>query len=167
MVESSILVNKAETLELECCKFATPNEILHLSNDNREKQILRASWKNIPRPLKHSCQNLKLESDQGSRSDLSHFLRWWKFSFLKRFYLFIFTGGKEGEREGKKHVCGCLSDAPYQGPGLQPRHVPWLGIEPAKPLVHRPALNPLSHTSQGEGNILYLCYPIPGCPVHV
>ena len=28
-------------------------------------------------------------------------------------------------------MCGCLSCAPSQGPGLQPRHVPWLGIEPA------------------------------------
>ena len=27
-------------------------------------------------------------------------------------------------------MCGCLSCGPYWGPGLQPRHVPWLGIEP-------------------------------------
>ena len=27
-------------------------------------------------------------------------------------------------------MCGCLSHTPYWGPGLQPRHVPWLGIEP-------------------------------------
>ena len=26
-------------------------------------------------------------------------------------------------------MCGCLSRTPYWGPGLQPRHVPWLGIE--------------------------------------
>ena len=26
-------------------------------------------------------------------------------------------------------MCGCFSSAPYRGPGLQPRHVPWLGIE--------------------------------------
>ena len=26
-------------------------------------------------------------------------------------------------------MCGCLSRAPYWGPGLQPRHVPWLGID--------------------------------------
>ena len=30
-------------------------------------------------------------------------------------------------------MCGCLSHAPNWGPGLQPRHVPWLGIEPATP----------------------------------
>ena len=28
-------------------------------------------------------------------------------------------------------MCGCLLHAPYWGPGLKPRHVPWLGIEPA------------------------------------
>ena len=27
-------------------------------------------------------------------------------------------------------MCGCLSCAPYWGPGPQHRHVPWLGIEP-------------------------------------
>ena len=27
-------------------------------------------------------------------------------------------------------MCGCLLHAPYCRPGLQPRHVPWLGIEP-------------------------------------
>ena len=38
--------------------------------------------------------------------------------------------GKEGEREGEKHRCvrdiltGCLSHAPNQEPGLQPRYVP-------------------------------------------
>ena len=26
-------------------------------------------------------------------------------------------------------MCGCLSHAPNWGPGPQPRHVPWLGIE--------------------------------------
>ena len=41
---------------------------------------------------------------------------------------------------------GCLSRAPYWGPGLQPRHV--LGIEPSDPLVHRLVFSPLSHTSQ-------------------
>ena len=43
-------------------------------------------------------------------------------------------------------MCGCLLHAPYWGPGPQPRPVPRLGID--YPLIHRPALNPLSHTSQ-------------------
>ena len=56
--------------------------------------------------------------------------------FLKRFYLFL-GRGEGSEKEGEKHHCAreisvnCLSHAPSWEPGLQPRHVPWLGIEPA------------------------------------
>ena len=47
--------------------------------------------------------------------------------FLKDFiYLFLDRG------EGREtSMCGCLSCAPHRGPGLQPRHVPWRGIQPA------------------------------------
>ena len=46
------------------------------------------------------------------------------FSFFRDFiYLFLDRGkGKEKGRETS--MCGCLSRAPYWGPGLQPRHVP-------------------------------------------
>ena len=37
--------------------------------------------------------------------------------------------GKGKERETS--MCGCLSHASWWGPDPQPRHVPWLGIEPA------------------------------------
>ena len=37
--------------------------------------------------------------------------------------------------------------ATNRGSGLQPRHLPW--SRTGNPLVHRPALNPLSQTSQG------------------
>ena len=38
----------------------------------------------------------------------------------------------EGEREGEKHQCVVASHmVPTGGRGPQPRHVPWLGIEPA------------------------------------
>ena len=44
--------------------------------------------------------------------------------------LFIFREMKGGRKRGREtSVCGCLSHAPYWGPGLQPRHAPWLGIE--------------------------------------
>ena len=46
--------------------------------------------------------------------------------------LFIFRERKGGRKRGREtSMCGCLSHAPYWGPGPQPRHVPWLGIEPA------------------------------------
>ena len=50
----------------------------------------------------------------------------------KRFYIFIFREGEGGRKRGREiSMCGCLSSAPYWPPGLQPRHMPWLGIEPA------------------------------------
>ena len=51
------------------------------------------------------------------------------FFFFKGFiYLFLETG--EGREKGREtSICGCLSRAPYWGPGPQPKHVPWLGIE--------------------------------------
>ena len=44
---------------------------------------------------------------------------------------------------------GCLSRAPYWGPGQQPRQCVLIGIELVTPLVLGMALSPLSHTSQG------------------
>ena len=38
--------------------------------------------------------------------------------------------GREGEREGKKHRSAASCLCPDQGTNLQPRHVPWPGIEP-------------------------------------
>ena len=53
------------------------------------------------------------------------------FFFKKRFYLFIFRErGREGEKGRETSMCGCLSCTPHWGPGPEPRHVPWLGIEP-------------------------------------
>ena len=70
--------------------------------------------------------------------------------FFLRSYLFIFREGKGRRKRGREtSMCGCLSHAPYWGSGLQPSHVPETGSQTSDPLVHRPALNPLSHTSQG------------------
>ena len=38
---------------------------------------------------------------------------------------------RERERGRETSVCGCLSPAPYWGPGPKPRHMPWLGIQTA------------------------------------
>ena len=70
--------------------------------------------------------------DKRSRS-----LSFWWATFIYLFFkvLYIFREGerKDKEREGnmmcEKHQCGCLSHTPNWGPGLQPRLVPWLGIE--------------------------------------
>ena len=51
------------------------------------------------------------------------------YSFLKK-TLFLERGEKRGRETS---MCGCLSCAPYWGPGQQPRHAPWLGFEPTTP----------------------------------
>ena len=43
-----------------------------------------------------------------------------------------FSFSKGGRKRGREtSMCGCLSCAPYWEPGPQPRHLLWLGIEPA------------------------------------
>ena len=50
-------------------------------------------------------------------------------------------------------MCGCPSHAPNWGPGLHATQVCALtGNRTSDPLVHRPALSPLSYTSQGNRN---------------
>ena len=57
--------------------------------------------------------------------------------FFKRFYLFTFGRGKGREKERERNInvwekhrsVSCLSHAPNQGPGPQPRHEPCLGIK--------------------------------------
>ena len=44
--------------------------------------------------------------------------------FFKIFIYFILDRGKGGRKRGREtSMCGCLSCAPYWGPGLQPRYV--------------------------------------------
>ena len=71
------------------------------------------------------------------------------FKIFKIFYLFIFREGKGGrKRGGETSMCGCLSCAPL-GTWLTAQACALIGNQTHDPLVHRPALNPLSHTSQG------------------
>ena len=65
-------------------------------------------------------------------SSLAHFQSGCFLFLLDFIYLFIFRErGREGEREGEKHLCVVASYTPHTwGPGPQPRHVPWLGIKP-------------------------------------
>ena len=69
--------------------------------------------------------------------------------FFKRFYFIFRQRGREGEREGEKHQCVVVAHTPPSGdlacnPGLCPDWNP-----NGDPLVLRPALNPLSNSSQG------------------
>ena len=62
---------------------------------------------------------------------------------------------KEGEREGEKHQCVVAScTLPTSGGGAWPatQACALTGNRTSDPLVHRPALSPLSYTSQGNRN---------------
>ena len=63
--------------------------------------------------------------------------------FVFRFYL------ERGRKLGRERNIR-FSGTPNWGLGLQPRHVSQTGNRTSEPLVHRPALNPVSHTSQSR-----------------
>ena len=51
------------------------------------------------------------------------------FFFRRRFFLYFWREGKGGTKSGRETFISCLLHALNGGPGLQPRHVPWLGSE--------------------------------------
>ena len=66
-------------------------------------------------------------------------------------------------------MCGCLSCAPYGGPGPQPRHVPRLGIElvtlwfcyknknQTKPNQTKSTIRPLANDRHVRGEVSDVC----------
>ena len=75
---------------------------------------------------------------------------WLKIKIFFKKYLFIFREEREGEREGEKHQCVVASPAPPP-PGTWPaaQVCALTGNQTSDPLVLRPVVNPLSHSSQG------------------
>ena len=53
--------------------------------------------------------------------------------------------GREGEREREKHQCVVASHAPLKGTWSTTQACALTENRTGDPLVHRPALNPLSH----------------------
>ena len=76
--------------------------------------------------------------------------------FFKILFIYFRQRGREGEREGEKHQCVVASCAPPTGDLTWPatQACALTGNWTSDPLVHRPALNPLSHTSQSSVIIL-------------
>ena len=72
-------------------------------------------------------------------------------TFLKRFYLFILRDreGKEKDRERNINVWLPLM-CPLLGTWPTTQACAMTGNQTGDPLVHRPAVNPLSYASQGE-----------------
>ena len=78
-----------------------------------------------------SCYTISYSHQQWIKNPIPPCLQqpWLLSVFLKIFYLLIFRGERR-ERGKETSVCGCLSHT-YWEPSLQPRHVPWLGMDPA------------------------------------
>ena len=69
-------------------------------------------------------------------------------SCFLRFYLFL-ERGRERKREGEKHQCELPLTLPLLGTWPATQACTLTGNRTSDPLVHRPVLSPLSHTSQG------------------
>ena len=83
------------------------------------------------RPCESACFSLGslnwVFANRGEKWLWAYFVFYFSFIiFLK--ILFLFLGEGMGEEGGDTSMCGCLSHIPHWGPGPQPRHVPWLGI---------------------------------------
>ena len=76
------------------------------------------------------------------------------FFSLKNIYLYL-EQGREVEREGEKHQCVVASYTRPRGIWPTTQACALTGNWTGNPWVHRPALNPLSHTSQGKMFIFY------------
>ena len=90
----------------------------------------------IPVHLPHVCKSCifsKYESDYASSLRVKGFFTGFGKTvgiFILRFYLFNFRErGKGGRKRRETSMYGCLLRTPYWGPGLQTRHVSWLGIK--------------------------------------
>ena len=69
-------------------------------------------------------------------------------SFFKLFIYLFLEEGREAEREGEKHQCVVASRSPPTGTWPATQACALTGNQTSDPLVCRPALHPLNHTSQ-------------------
>ena len=70
-------------------------------------------------------------------------------NFEKDFIYLFLERGREGEREGEIYQCVVASHTPLLGAWPATQACALTGNQTSDLSVHRPALNPLSHTSQG------------------
>ena len=101
-------------------------------------------WHRLTESCYHSKRNMVLKG--GSLLKPRSF-----FFFFKDFiYLFLETGERrEKEKERNVNVWLPLTCHPF-GTGPATQVCAFTGNQTRDPLVHRPALNPISHTSQGD-----------------
>ena len=75
--------------------------------------------------------------------------------FFLKILFFVFTEReREGETEGGKHQCVVASCVPPTRNWPATQACALIGNRTSDPLVHRPALNPLSYTRQGSSFLI-------------
>ena len=97
--------------------------------DRRDISLLSSGGDGFMGVNTHQAHQITFGSEKTSKGKLTNYIFNLLFIFFKDFI--YFREGRGGRKRGREtSMCGCLSHAPYWGPGRQPRHVPWLGIEP-------------------------------------
>ena len=72
----------------------------------------------------------KTDKEKKSEDINYQYQEWNRISFFfKDFIYLLLERGEGGRKRGRETSNGCFSHALIGGPGPQPRHVPWLGIE--------------------------------------
>ena len=81
------------------------------------------------------------------------------FFFLKTIlFIYFRERGMEAEREGEEHQCVVASHAPTTGDlALQPRHVPWLGIEP-QPFCSQAFTQSTEPHKPRQNTYIFICF---------
>ena len=88
--------------------------------------------------------------------------------FFKILFIYFLKRGKGGRKRGREtSICCCLSHGPHWGPGLQPKHVPWLGIKQAT--LWFAGLHSIHWTTPAKAKVkfLNLLFSTPFCPYFV
>ena len=77
--------------------------------------------------------------------------------FKKILFIYFYREGKRGRKKGgETSMCGCLSHAPPLGTWPSTQACALTGNRTSNPLVHRPALSPLSYTCHGHYSLFLL-----------
>ena len=118
---------------ITCQKKKCCNMDEHWKHTARKKPLTKA-------PIVYDCIYMKLrigkpvETDSicpgpGGESSGKWLLKGMRLPFFKKILFIFWERGGEGEREGEKHQLVASRVSPTGGLGLQPGHVPWLGIK--------------------------------------
>ena len=78
--------------------------------------------------------------------------------FFKKDFIYLYLDREEGRERGREaSMCGCFPGAPYWGTWPTTQACDLIGNWTGNPLVHWPAISPLSHTNQGWCYFLKFC----------